>query len=336
MVVTAYAKAHNPTTKHGLKRIKKTFLASGPAAARNPLPRRKTRAAKYSGWRFGSLIACFEVGICLTINVLFTAFAVTTSNPPNGIGTLYEGSCETVKNLDTWLHVVLNGLATALIGASNYNMQCLASPNRQEVDQAHAKGIWLDIGVPSVRNLRHIAGKRLLLWALLATSSLPLHLLWNSAIFSTLQTNESLVFTVLDDFLLDGTHMCGESSPEEYQDYAAIICYMYTAALEGTDSNNSLTRLDYLGCVRAYENPIQSKWSNVLAVLKPSILRDLFVNYSLPSLVSVGYNPESGTCDDDQSTEFTSTLATSNYSYDEAIRLIGASRTLDFPSIYFY
>ena len=55
-------------------------------------------------------------------------------------------------------------------------MQCLSAPTRKEVDEAHAKGKWLDIGVPSVRNLTNIAKPRVGMWLGLALTSLPLHL----------------------------------------------------------------------------------------------------------------------------------------------------------------
>lgn len=57
-------------------------------------------------------------------------------------------------------------------------MQCLSAPTRKEVDKAHAKGKWLDIGVPSVRNLTNIAKPRVGMWLGLGLTSLPLHLMW--------------------------------------------------------------------------------------------------------------------------------------------------------------
>lgn len=56
-------------------------------------------------------------------------------------------------------------------------MQCLSAPTRKEVDEAHAKGKWLDIGVPSVRNLTSIPKLRLGMWVGLGLTSLPLHLM---------------------------------------------------------------------------------------------------------------------------------------------------------------
>lgn len=79
--------------------------------------------------------------------------------------------------MNTGIHLAINALSTILLSSSNYCMQCLSAPTRKELDNAHSKGKWLDIGVMSTRNLRGIATKRVVLWWLLGISSLPLHLL---------------------------------------------------------------------------------------------------------------------------------------------------------------
>jgi hypothetical protein len=56
-------------------------------------------------------------------------------------------------------------------------MQCLCSPTRQEVDRAHTRKTWLDIGIQSMRNLSRIGRLRMGLWIILAASSIPLHIL---------------------------------------------------------------------------------------------------------------------------------------------------------------
>lgn len=70
---------------------------------------------------------------------------------------------------------------------------------------SHACSIlsWLKIGFPSIRNLKRVSALRLVLWSLIAISSVPLHLLYNSAVFSALSTRQYNVFLVSDD-VLDG------------------------------------------------------------------------------------------------------------------------------------
>jgi hypothetical protein len=77
------------------------------------------------------------------------------------------------------MHLVINILSTLMLGASNYCMQCLASPSRAQVDEAHAKRIWVRIGVPNIWNLlsRQRGKRQVLGWILLVTSA-PIHLMF--------------------------------------------------------------------------------------------------------------------------------------------------------------
>lgn len=69
------------------------------------------------------------------------------SHIQGGVATIFEGSCGTADTWATGLHVVINALSSILLSASNYTMQVLCSPTRGEIDRAHAKGDWVDIGM---------------------------------------------------------------------------------------------------------------------------------------------------------------------------------------------
>ena len=133
----------------------------------------------YSGWRTGVLVSATSAVIVLLINIGFTIYAAT--NPryvmEGRIGTLYSGSCSRTKTIELWAHLGINALSTLLLSGSNYTQQCLAAPTRGEIDAAHAKRQWMDIGVPSVRNLLRIKRERTLLWIAIGFMSIPLHLL---------------------------------------------------------------------------------------------------------------------------------------------------------------
>jgi len=75
-------------------------------------------------------------------------------------------------------------------------MQCLSSPTRQDIDKAHRQRIWLDNGTPSMKNLFRISRLRMVQCWLIAISSLPLHLMYNSAVFTTLFDREYNAFLV--------------------------------------------------------------------------------------------------------------------------------------------
>jgi hypothetical protein len=130
---------------------------------------------RFSGWRFGVLNFAFWALAVFLVNLIVTIWGSITHKATDGV--LSEGDCERIKTLNSGVHILINVLSTIMLSGSNYCMQCLSAPTRVEVDKAHAARKWLDIGVPSFRNLRHIGRRRLILWLLLGTSSIPLHLL---------------------------------------------------------------------------------------------------------------------------------------------------------------
>jgi len=90
---------------------------------------------------------------------------------------IYEGSCSTSRTLSVVIHLLINIFGSILLAASNYGMQCLTAPTRADIDKAHARKQWMDIGILSFRNLRLVSRMRAILWLLLVLSSGPLHLL---------------------------------------------------------------------------------------------------------------------------------------------------------------
>jgi len=140
----------------------------------------KWKPVWYTGWHTGVLASAACVAVVLFINVGLTIYAAT--NPEykmeDGIGTLYSGSCDKSKKIGLWLHLLINALSTLLLSGSNYTQQCLTAPTRSEIDAAHARRRWMDIGVPSVRNLFRIKAERTLLWMFIGLTSIPLHLLY--------------------------------------------------------------------------------------------------------------------------------------------------------------
>ena len=130
------------------------------------------------GWRAGASASCVTATIILIINISITVGVAVHYQLVNGTGVLYQGNCSKAKSINTWMQLVINVLSTVLLSASNYCMQCLSSPTRNEVDKAHANEVLLDIGVPSIRNLFGISWDRLLLWFFLGLSALPLHFVY--------------------------------------------------------------------------------------------------------------------------------------------------------------
>jgi hypothetical protein len=135
------------------------------------------RRVHLSGWKIGVKACTAITGIVLIANTASTIFVFVNYNFNGGLHVIHEGSCPYAKRLNLLLHLLINILGSILLAASNYCMQGLSAPTRQEVDEAHSKGKWLNVGIPSIRNLRLIDSRRVCLWVLICVSSLPLHLM---------------------------------------------------------------------------------------------------------------------------------------------------------------
>lgn len=115
--------------------------------------------------------------VVLLSNLSLTIVAIKHYGSKDGVGLIYEGDCTTVANFNLWLHLLINLLSTGMLSASNFCMQLQAAPTRDDIDRAHEQGRFVDIAVPSLRNLKFISTWRRLTWTSLAVTSLPIHFL---------------------------------------------------------------------------------------------------------------------------------------------------------------
>lgn len=129
-------------------------------------------------WNIGLLVGLYASLAVLITNIALLVYSIVRHlGYDGGVSTIFIGDAGAATRTSTALHVAINALSTVLLTASNYAMQLLCAPTRKELDRAHRSGKWLEIGLMSIYNLRHIDKSRAILWILLATSSLPLHLL---------------------------------------------------------------------------------------------------------------------------------------------------------------
>ncbi|KAF8418409.1 hypothetical protein EV426DRAFT_720607 [Tirmania nivea] len=240
------------------------------------------------GWRLGVLASSIAAFIVFMINLCTTIWAIRKYPLKNGLGTIFEGSCETTKTLSLWIHLVINGLSTVLLSASNYTIQCLISPTRKDLDAAHSEGKWLDIGVPSLRNVGRLHWVLKVLWATLWISSLPLHLVYNSAVFPTTSTHGYNV-TIAPENTLEYSVTELERHIKQYSDsYESAIGRWYTNrsdvdsyldaerimsmadALRGVvtaHSNLAWQQQLSMDCLTAYNTRFPSRFGNLILVM---------------------------------------------------------------------
>ncbi|KAK1635065.1 hypothetical protein BDP81DRAFT_270504, partial [Colletotrichum phormii] len=212
-----------------------------------------------SRWRRSALVFAAAALVTFIVNLSFIIWAMTRQSDGSndikrpGIGVITSGNCQRIKSWNTGAHVVINIISTVLLTGSNYCMQCLIAPTRDEIESAHAKNNWLDIGIPSIRNFWSIALQRKIVWSLLAVSSFPLHLLFNSIVFtSTSSSIYKLYKTGVNNFDR------GDISQGLPVELAKLL----------PDSNT--TQYDYLDnqkCLDAYGTAFQSSRGDLVVVV---------------------------------------------------------------------
>ena len=239
------------------------------------------RLRKLEGHHFGVLCCALVAAVTFAVNLIFMIWAISGFEVHNGLGTLYDGNCKRTASLTFWIHLAINILSTLLLGASNYSMQCLSSPTRSEIDKAHSQGVWLDVGVPSVRNLRKLSGTRITLWWFLAVSSIPLHLLYNSAVFSSLCTRKFDIFLVSNEFL-NGAPFgvdAGDVFFGEWYDEAETPKPLKNRLQEYQKNQGSLLRLENEKCQEVYTAQIIATNSDLLLISAYSNFTDSLLGW---------------------------------------------------------
>ena len=130
-----------------------------------------------TGWQIGVAASFILVVLVLVLHISLIVWIYVSLKPRDGVGLAHEGNCSQIRQWSQWIHFLINLLGSLMLAASNYCMQRLSAPTRNDIDQAHAAHRWLDIGIPSIRNLRSLHKGHIALWILLGCSSAPLHLL---------------------------------------------------------------------------------------------------------------------------------------------------------------
>lgn len=177
---------------------------------------RESAGARIAKWRRTLYLGSSTSFAVLLVNLTMVLWASIRHSEHGQSVLLYSEDCDRVKKLSTGVHLLINILSTLLLAASNFAMvsssripiplaleygaerplqQCVGSPTREDVDRSHTRNEWLDIGVPSIRNLSRIPRIRLFFWVCLVLSSAPLHLLYACFISALWQsnTNEAVI-----------------------------------------------------------------------------------------------------------------------------------------------
>lgn len=127
-----------------------------------------------------SAMLMLQAGAALLVLILSSVFliwAVRFRPPVRGVGDFLYGRCSTISFINFAIHVLINVISSLFLGAGNYCMQILIAPSREEINKAHRKGEYVEIGVPSVRNFWYIRWYRIAAWVFISLLATTLHVL---------------------------------------------------------------------------------------------------------------------------------------------------------------
>ncbi|KAI0538383.1 hypothetical protein GGR58DRAFT_501217 [Xylaria digitata] len=144
---------------------------------------------KTAGWKRAARVNC-AILIAFSIAMLVLTATVSSYGFQTALFS-YSGSCDggSVKNINLALQLLINVVSTLV---------------REEVDRAHTIGSWLNIGVSSIYNVFRLSKFKSWCWVLLALSSVPFHLLFNSAVFRTEFRGADFHLTIATEDFVNG------------------------------------------------------------------------------------------------------------------------------------
>lgn len=82
----------------------------------NPWAKLPTR-----GWRAAVFTAASATALVFLLNLSITIWALAAHKISYGSGILYQGSCQTTKQLNVGIHVIINVFSSIILGSSNYS-----------------------------------------------------------------------------------------------------------------------------------------------------------------------------------------------------------------------
>ncbi|CAM1501052.1 Fc.00g102140.m01.CDS01 [Cosmosporella sp. VM-42] len=213
-----------------------------------------------AGWRGGVALNLLLVFLILVVAIVCLILASLKARMLGGETTVAEGNNDKVKGLDRGIHVIVNIFGVVLIVGANYVFQILSSPTRREVNNAHEKLKWLDIGIPSLRNLSAISVGRTLLAAgilLLAVSS---QIIYNAVIFTTETAPSPNLILVSPSFVAGAPFNNGSDHNAGGVPQADLL------DLQTLANNSNLVQISGEDCVTKFDDLWQTNYDAVLIV----------------------------------------------------------------------
>lgn len=157
-----------------------------------------------SSWKRVAALNAACIGFLSTFLLAILIYACSQAGGVESAVVLYQGPCTQSATINLLLHLLLNILGTLILASSNFFMQILNAPSRSDLDRAHSRSAWVAVGVPSFRNLIHLGPLKLICWLVLACTSVPIHLFFNSLVFQVAEIRSNFGLTIATEPFVQG------------------------------------------------------------------------------------------------------------------------------------
>ncbi|KAK3899776.1 hypothetical protein C8A05DRAFT_36590, partial [Staphylotrichum tortipilum] len=241
------------------------------------------------GWRRG--VALNVLGMFLVLITGFVCLIIAISGVPLGAGrsAIFVGGCGTTVGIDMGLHVVISVFVVGILAAANYAFQVLGSPTREEVDAAHTRRDWLDVGVPSLRNLGRIAGRRAVLAVLLVTAAVLTQVLYNAVVYVS-DTAPNFKAALVSESFVGGAPFAND-----IPNNMGRLSRPDLLILQQLVGRDELIRLSTARCIGQFGGAFQTDYSAVLLIsqVDTPVLIQTAVGADTAAVANILSNPSS-------------------------------------------
>ena len=190
-------------------------------------------------------VAAFAILTCLVLvlNIIVLGIYGRKGNVGQPI-TIFSGTCPQSRTLGFWVHFLINVLSTLVLVGSLTSVQVL-----------HLLRNNVSFGpIPSL-DLRFR-----FVWIFIGLTTLPFHLLYNSAVFETAASNPFYWAVVGEDFFSSGPTTAPQHSDPEF------VPVYHSMRTEGS----SWTKLNNLECIKTYGSDFHIYNRNVILLTSNS------------------------------------------------------------------
>ena len=227
---------------------------------------------RYSGWRINIFFATALTALILTVKFIILITGLCQPRDANGYHVFFEGDCSKSEVISTVWHLSINVCSTLLLAASNSGLQILNAPSREEVNDAHAQGRSFHIGILAFLNASYIPFRRTVLILSLTLSSIPLHFMYNSVVYSATASYEYDAFVVARDFL-NGAPFTDFTGPNSFLSNVSGSLQLWrmpsvteVTKVQGQAQDGQLVHLSRKECTYQFDNFAISNFSTILMV----------------------------------------------------------------------